>query len=363
MRGFLGGYCVFVSSGGLRVSWQTLFRAEQGSGFSEQALYRFTNDPRDRHTVLLGYASELIMLGGHADREAVGRLTPRFRRLHELPKSSFRTTLHHLDDDIATAIPRNLGVALTPQLTSIAAMRYVDTGSRDPAEALGTWLKSAIELNSKVQALRFQTGFFNAAPLILLKPTMARLAQADGILRLLIGSNDGCTSRADIEQLLAISGPPRKRRIGIVNFGNAYFHPKTIHIVRADASEAAYVGSSNLTAQGVNGLHVEAGIILDTHDGDDAAVLAKIRQAIDWWFSQARPGMHPIWKSSDLDALVKDDILDVPPPVLTPGVTSKKSKAPSTNLSRAASGASKVFRNHHLAARRVQAQLRRPFPA
>ena len=215
----------------------------------------------------------------------------------------------------------------------IAAMRYVDTGRRHPAEALGNWLKSAIELDSTVQALRWQTGFFNAAPLSLLKPAMARIAQADGILRLLIGSNDGCTSRADIEHLLVTSGPARKKRqIGIINFSNAYFHPKTIHIVRADGSEASYVGSANLTAPGVNGLHVEAGLILDTHDGDDAAVLAKIRQAIDWWFLNARPGLHPISKSSDLDALVKGGILDVPPPVPAPGAASKTTKAASAKL-------------------------------
>ena len=212
-------------------------------------------------------------------------------------------------------------------------MRYIDTGRRDPAEALGKWLKSVIELDLSVRELRWQTGFYTSAPLGLFKSALHHLSQADGVLRLLIGSNDGCTSRSDVEQLLSISGPPRKKRqIGIMNFGNAYFHPKTIHIVRADGSEAAYVGSANLTSQGVNGLHVEAGILLDTKDGDDAAVVAKIKQTIDWWFAKTRPGVHLISKASDLDALVKVGILDVPPPVPAPGAASKKSKATLVNL-------------------------------
>ena len=39
-------------------------------------------------------------------------------------------------------------------------MRYIDTGSRDPAQALGAWLQS---LNaSNIRSLRLQSGYFNA---------------------------------------------------------------------------------------------------------------------------------------------------------------------------------------------------------
>ncbi|MFZ0424241.1 MAG: hypothetical protein WAL80_15310 [Xanthobacteraceae bacterium] len=206
-------------------------------------------------------------------------------------------------------------------------MRYIDTGSRDPAHALGHWLKSAVELDSSVAEVRWQAGFFSSVPLAYFEAAMKRLAQANGVLRLLVGSNGGETQRADIETLLTFSGPPRSRRqIGIVKFNNAFFHPKTIHIVRTDGSEAAYVGSANLTSQGVNGLHVEGGILLDTKDGDDGAVVARIKQAIDWWFAKSPEGLNLVSKSSDLDALVQAGILDVQPAIPVPSVLSKNAK-------------------------------------
>jgi hypothetical protein len=212
-------------------------------------------------------------------------------------------------------------------------MRYIDTGRRDPAHTLGRWLSVAVGQDLSVRELRWQAGFFASEPLALFAPAMKRLADADGIVRLLIGSNDGGTSRQDVEQLLALSGVPRKTlQIGIVHFNSAYFHPKTIHIVRADGSETAYVGSSNVTAPGVNGLHIEAGVLLDTNDGDDQDVVAQIKEAIDWWFAKARPGLHLIAKPSDLDALVNDGILDIPRPVHAPGAAPKKSSATQADL-------------------------------
>ena len=96
----------------------------------------------------------------------------------------------------------------------------------------------------------------------------------------------GMTQRDDVEALLAAAGPPRKNlRVGIVSFSNGYFHPKTVHIVRGDRSAAAYVGSANLTQNGVTSLNIEAGLLLDGLQGDDASVLDEIAGAIDWWFT------------------------------------------------------------------------------
>ncbi len=213
-------------------------------------------------------------------------------------------------------------------------MRYIDTGGRDPAEALGSWLKSAVGPNSSVRELRWQTGFFNSAALGLFAPTMKILADEDGVLKLLVGSNKGSTLRADIELLLAVSGPPRKgRELGVVKFDNAYFHPKTIHVVRKDGSQAAYVGSGNLTANGITSLNIEAGVILDTKDGDHPEVLAKIKKAIDRWFAILPAGLNLISKSSDLDALVKSGTLDVPPPPPSQSAASKNTEpSPTANL-------------------------------
>lgn len=211
-------------------------------------------------------------------------------------------------------------------------MRYIDSGARNPAHTLATWIESNLFSDPSVCALRWQSAFFGSETLSLFAPSMKIIAACDGVLRLLVGSNDGCTKRIDIEQLLAIAGPPRsKRQIGIVKFTNAYFHPKTIHLTREDGSEAAYVGSANLTKNGV-ALNIEAGVTLDTRDGDDNTIVSQIRQAIDAWFATPQNGLYSVSKSADLDALVKLGVLDVPPPVPPPSA-SKAKHGKSTALS------------------------------
>jgi hypothetical protein len=197
-------------------------------------------------------------------------------------------------------------------------MRYIDSGSRNPAQTLGRWLENNLVCDPTIRQVRWQSGFFSDDSLGYFAASMKRLRAFDGVLRVLIGSNDGTISCADVEALLAAAGPPRKnQRIGIVKFANAYFHPKTVHIVRRDGSAAAYVGSANLTGSGVSGLNIEAGILLDTRDGDDAAILAQIRAAIDRWFTGPHRGLSLVARRPDLNKLVKAGILPlhpVPPP-------------------------------------------------
>jgi hypothetical protein len=201
-------------------------------------------------------------------------------------------------------------------------MRYIDTGARNPEHALGSWLEKNALNDSTVRELRWQTAFFDANCLGYFAPLMARLNTFLGVLRVLVGSNDGMTQRADVEALLAAAGAPRKnRQIGIVCFSNGYFHPKTVHIVRSDRSAAAYVGSANLTQNGVTSLNVEAGLLVDEHEGDDASVLDAIADAIDWWFAQPRPGVNLVSNSADVQKLVNEHVLDAPrPPRPKPGL-------------------------------------------
>lgn len=194
-------------------------------------------------------------------------------------------------------------------------MRYIDSGRRDPDQALGSWLAENALGDPSVVALRWQTGFFGADSLGYFVPLMARLRRQDGVLRILVGSNDGTTLRSDIEVLLALAGPPRdNQQIGIASFANGYFHPKTIHLARADGSAAAYVGSANLTQSGVTSLHVEAGVLLNSSQGDDPTILAEIADAVDWWFAEPRIGLDLIFGSDDLDRLVNAGVLNVPRP-------------------------------------------------
>jgi hypothetical protein len=198
-------------------------------------------------------------------------------------------------------------------------VRYIDTGARDPGDALGVWLEEVLAQTSQLGALRWQSGFFGANSLGYFIPAMERLRDASGTLRVLVGSNDGTTARSDVESLLLAAGPPRpNQHLGVVSFDNAYFHPKTVHLERADGSSAAYVGSANLTSSGVASLHVEAGLLLDTNEGDSPSVLSDIAAAIDWWFDESPPGLHLVQSSTDLDHLVEIGVLNVPRPVLPP---------------------------------------------
>lgn len=194
-------------------------------------------------------------------------------------------------------------------------MRYIDTGARDPQHALGHWLKQNVFDAPRVKAVRWQTGFFSADALGYFRPALEFARAKDRVTHLLVGSNDGMTLRSDAEALLSATGDSRRNlRVGIVSFGNASFHPKTVHIVREDGSAAAYVGSANLTRSGVS-VHVEAGILLDSRDGDDPSILTEIAGSVDWWFSGPRPGLNPISEASDLDSLVDDGLLQLARPL------------------------------------------------
>jgi len=192
-------------------------------------------------------------------------------------------------------------------------MRYVDSGRRNPIDALGTWLNDVASADGAVVGLRWQSGFFAAPALGFLEPLLTHLAEVGGTVRVLVGSNDGTAQRRDLAVLLDALGPPRPGlQAAVVSFENAYFHPKTIHISRANGSAAAYVGSANLTRNGVEGRHIEAGVCLDTQEGDDDVVLRSIASAIDWWFEEPRLGLFPISTGQDLEALAEAGVIGIP---------------------------------------------------
>jgi len=202
-------------------------------------------------------------------------------------------------------------------------MRYLDTGQRDPAQSLGRWLQGV--LDDHVVELRWQSGFFTADGLGFFAPTLERLRAQSRTVAALLGANEGATLRADVEILAQLIGVPRPNgHLGIVSYGGAYFHPKTYHVRRDDGSQTAYVGSANLTSPGLSSLHIEAGIILDTRDGDAEPVVTSIAAAIDWWFEPGRVGFGRVDGPVALDQMVADRVLAlarpprIPPPVTTP---------------------------------------------
>lgn len=194
-------------------------------------------------------------------------------------------------------------------------MRYLDSGSRDPTHALAAWLRNV--LTDDVAALRWQSGFFALDGVGELQATLTRLSRLHRPVHALVGSNDGATLATHVFQLMqAIEVPRPGGHLGVIRYANGFFHPKVYHVCREDGSQAAYVGSANLTGAGVASLHVEAGISIDTRDGDSAGVLTEIAQAIDAWFANARGGFNLITGAESVDSLVALGVLaEVPPPL------------------------------------------------
>ena len=188
-------------------------------------------------------------------------------------------------------------------------MRYLDNGQGDPrGKAVFSWLRDA--LTPDVAGIRWQSGFFEAGVLGSLAPTLARLAEDELDAGVLIGSND-CETRASVvHKLVDLLGLPRPGgKLGIVTYADGFFHPKTIHICYRNGREVAYVGSANLTSSGINGTNVEAGIVLDTDEGDAEDVLTAIKEAVADWFKSGPEGLYVVDGHGDVDDLEQQGIL------------------------------------------------------
>ena len=188
-------------------------------------------------------------------------------------------------------------------------MRYIDNGTGDPREdAVFPWLETA--LTADAVGIRWQSGFFDASVLGVFMGTFQRLANDDRDAIVLVGSNDGETQSSAVHQLVNLLGLPRPNaRLGVVRYADGYYHPKTIHLCYGDGREVAYVGSANLTSRGINGLNVEAGIILDTDDGDPPEVLTRIGQAVEEWFLSRPAGLFEVAGHNDVNQLEARGIL------------------------------------------------------
>jgi hypothetical protein len=101
-------------------------------------------------------------------------------------------------------------------------LKYIDSGSRNPADALGTWLQN--ELTPDVRELRWQSGFFSEDGLPPFVPTLQRLAAANLPVHALIGSNEGDTLQAHVARLVGFLGLPRTAaQLGVVSYAGAYY--------------------------------------------------------------------------------------------------------------------------------------------
>ena len=187
-------------------------------------------------------------------------------------------------------------------------MRYIDTASRKANDALGFWLHRLI--GQSITDFRIQSGYFAAQGITPLACLFQYLAARDMPTTCVVGSNDGETIAEDIQTLIEFVGCPRKNaRIAIIRYGTGLYHPKLYHATRANGSQTAYVGSANLTSPGVSGLNIEAGLILDTADGDPEAPLTEIASAVDIWFNKFEDSVNVVRNADDIHKLVNAGIL------------------------------------------------------
>ena len=165
-----------------------------------------------------------------------------------------------------------------------------------------------------ISYLRWQSGYFGIDGLAPMLPLIQSLAARCLPISCVLGSNGGETGQQDVDNLTDLIGCPRVgARIGILSYTTGLFHPKVYHVTRLDGSQAAYVGSANLTFSGVTGLNVEAGLILDNSEGDPTQPLDEISAAIDAWFDGTRPDVALVHNSADIPPLVASWILGVVP--------------------------------------------------
>ena len=193
-------------------------------------------------------------------------------------------------------------------------MRYIDSGRPDAHETLAAFFQN--EKARHVVRLRWQTGYFSIDGLAPLLTTIEHLSSNNLPVDAILGSNDRSTLRSHVTELCACLHIPRPQaRLGVVAFSGSLYHPKTYHITRNDGTKAAYIGSANLGFAGLSGLNVEAGLILDTREGDPPHILDEIANAVDAWFDGSRHGVTLVAGEADAIALEANGILaSVPAP-------------------------------------------------
>lgn len=164
-----------------------------------------------------------------------------------------------------------------------------------------------------ITGLRFQFGYYRYRALYPFEDIIRGIAASGHPVHFVLGSNSGSLLQADLEWTLEVLDGSVDTSLIVVAFSNAEFHPKTVHVTRSTASCTAVVGSGNLTESGL-GLNVEAGLSLDSNDGDDVAVIQRVADAIDRWSTIDEQGVFLIEDQDDINELSDAGIINRPPP-------------------------------------------------
>lgn len=197
-------------------------------------------------------------------------------------------------------------------------MKYLDSMGRTAASAVGHWLSN--EPPAQQAHLRIKTGYFAFNGLGALQKSIGQLVQNNLPISVVLGANEKATIKADVDALYSLMGGPRSNaKLCVVTCSGGLFHPKVIHLTRTDGSELAYVGSANLTPAGINGSNLEAGILLDSREGDSISILQEIAASIDDWFQGSPTGVTQITGPATTQKLVNDGILGLVRPPISNG--------------------------------------------
>ena len=193
-------------------------------------------------------------------------------------------------------------------------MRYIDNSHRNRREdTLLSWLQDV--LTEDVIGIQWQSGFFREGILSVFSQTFERLARENLNAVILIGSNDGETQADAVRELVRVLRLPRANALlGVVRYAAGFYHPKTIHLHYYSGRQVAYVGSSNLTPSGISGRNVEAGLILDTDEGDPVDVLDRIKSATREWFESNPEELFRVKCEDDVNQLQERGILTIERP-------------------------------------------------
>ena len=198
--------------------------------------------------------------------------------------------------------------------------RYLDSGDSVRENFLGNWLDANIVPG--IQGFRLQSGYFGYGALKPYADILRATAEASCPVHIVLGSNFGSLSRDHLQNVLKIVERTPESTLTVAAYANAEFHPKVVHLVRADGSAAVAVGSGNFTERGL-GVNVEAFLILDTQQGDAPEAIQAAADAIDRWHKNTEQGIRRIETDEDIEALAAAGIINLSQPARPlPSVTS-----------------------------------------
>lgn len=186
---------------------------------------------------------------------------------------------------------------------------YIDSSDEQRSQYVRNWLET--NLGGSARAFRTQSAYFRYNAIEQFKDALKAIARTDGVVRFVLGANDGDLYEDDLTDTLQIVQEGHNTSLTVIRLIGARFHPKCYHIEREDGTETAIVGSANLTAAGVS-RNIEACVIFDTRTGDSVNLLQRISAGIDLWAQRGQgDGVFQIASESDINALKEDEIINV----------------------------------------------------